>query len=174
MCPRTAPGRRLDGLPRCDGFIATDNLSPLREQQLVVCDTVDSACQRGLMDNGFALAEKNASCTSLPPRWGALKAPSFPPRDVILLGVYYTHLRYRPGCQLLECAQRDDIFTNVGILTKFLKKHAACSVEDKRPKKLCVDGAGRWRKQGFISRPASSYPVGRSAAEVGLALVGVS
>ena len=45
-------------------FIATGNLlSPLSEQQLVDCDTVDSGCNGGLIDNGFVFAEKNAMCT---------------------------------------------------------------------------------------------------------------
>merc|ERR1712136_224941 len=44
-------------------FIATGDLSPLSEQQLVDCDTVDSGCNGGPMDNGFAFAEKNAMCT---------------------------------------------------------------------------------------------------------------
>ena len=43
--------------------IATGKLLTLSEQQLVDCATVDSACNGGLMDNVFALVEKNAMCT---------------------------------------------------------------------------------------------------------------
>jgi len=61
-------------------FIATGDLSPLSEQQLVDCDTVDSGCNGGLMDNGFAFAEKNAMCTedsySYTARKGTCKASS--------------------------------------------------------------------------------------------------
>ena len=35
------------------------------KQQLVDCDTVDSACDSGLMDNGFDFAEKSALCTEV-------------------------------------------------------------------------------------------------------------
>ena len=35
------------------------------EQQPVDCDTVDSACDSGLMANGFEFAEKNALCTEV-------------------------------------------------------------------------------------------------------------
>ena len=35
------------------------------EQQLVDCDTVDSACDNELMGNGFDFAEKNALCTEV-------------------------------------------------------------------------------------------------------------
>ena len=43
--------------------VSTGNLLTLSEQQLVDCDTVDSACNSGLVKNVFALAEKNAMCT---------------------------------------------------------------------------------------------------------------
>ena len=46
-----------------DRFVATDNLSPLSEPQLADCDTVGSAHQDGLMDNGFDSFEKNAMNT---------------------------------------------------------------------------------------------------------------
>ena len=35
--------------------IATGNLLTLSEQQLADCDAGDSACNSGLMDNGFAM-----------------------------------------------------------------------------------------------------------------------
>jgi len=43
--------------------IAGGRLVSLSEQQLVDCDKVDSACQGGLMDNGFKYAEANSMCT---------------------------------------------------------------------------------------------------------------
>lgn len=43
--------------------IAGGHLVSLSEQQLVDCDKVDSACQGGLMDNGFKYAEANSMCT---------------------------------------------------------------------------------------------------------------
>ena len=41
------------------GFIAAGNLLPLSGQQLLGCDTDDSACNGVFVDNGFAFAEKN-------------------------------------------------------------------------------------------------------------------
>ena len=34
----------------------------MSEQQLVDCDTVDQACDSGLMSNGFDVAEQNDQC----------------------------------------------------------------------------------------------------------------
>ena len=44
-------------------FLATNNLLPSSEQQLVKCDTVDSGCNGELMDNASASAKKNAMWT---------------------------------------------------------------------------------------------------------------
>ena len=43
--------------------MATNNLLPSSEQQLVDCDTVDSGCNGELMDNASASAKKNAMWT---------------------------------------------------------------------------------------------------------------
>ena len=45
-----------------DWFVTNDNLSHLSEQHLLGYDTVDSACDGGSMDNGFAFAEKHDLC----------------------------------------------------------------------------------------------------------------
>ena len=42
-------------------------------KHLVGCDTVDSACNGGLMDNGFDFAEKNAMCTEATYSCNAMK-----------------------------------------------------------------------------------------------------
>ena len=49
----------------CDWFIAAGNLLPLSGQQLLGCDTDDSACNGVFVDNGFAFAEKNDLCTEV-------------------------------------------------------------------------------------------------------------
>ena len=46
----------------CDWFIAAGNLLFLSGQQLLGCDTVDSACNGVFVDNGFVVAE-NDPCT---------------------------------------------------------------------------------------------------------------
>ena len=43
--------------------LATGNLSPSSEQQLVNCDKVDSGCHGERMNYAFASAEENAMCT---------------------------------------------------------------------------------------------------------------
>merc|ERR1712217_983523 len=45
--------------------IKTGKLVSLSEQQFVDCDKVDDGCQGGLMNHGFAYAEKNAICTEV-------------------------------------------------------------------------------------------------------------
>ena len=47
----------------CAWFLATNNLLPSSEQQLVNCDTVDSGCNGELMDNASASAKKNVMWT---------------------------------------------------------------------------------------------------------------
>ena len=43
--------------------LSTGNLVTLSEQQFVDCDTTDSGCNGGWMDNAFSFAQKNAFCT---------------------------------------------------------------------------------------------------------------
>ena len=47
--------------------LAVDNewTQTMSEQQLVDCDTVDYACDSGLVSNGFDFAEKNVLCTEV-------------------------------------------------------------------------------------------------------------
>ena len=47
--------------------LAVDNgwTQTMSEQQLVDCDTVNYACDSGLMSNGSDFAEKNALCTEV-------------------------------------------------------------------------------------------------------------
>ena len=47
----------------CAWFLATNNLLPSSEQQLVNCDTVDPGCNGELMDNAYASAKKNVMWT---------------------------------------------------------------------------------------------------------------
>jgi C1A family cysteine protease len=56
--------------------IASGNLVSLSEQQFVDCDTVDSGCNGGLMDNGFKYAEANALCTEESYSYTARKSPT--------------------------------------------------------------------------------------------------
>ena len=44
-------------------FIASVNVSPWSEQQLVECDLVDSTCNSVFVDNGFAFGEENGLST---------------------------------------------------------------------------------------------------------------
>ena len=53
------------------GFIASVNVFPLSEQQLVDCDLVDSTCNGVFVDNGFAFGEKNGLCTEASYRYTA-------------------------------------------------------------------------------------------------------
>ena len=58
-----------------EGVLAVDDgwTQTMSQQQLADCDTIDSARNGGLMDNGFDFAEKNAMCTEASYSYNATK-----------------------------------------------------------------------------------------------------